>query len=250
MLELICVVNSLIVTANYLTDTVFLCRILATNHGKQAMKTTVLSKTEAQLFIEKFLSQDDFYGLSQSVVDAYSALEGVYKATPALGAFMVGYDLRPHLLRVFVEHQLKKYTDLNAGFSHEIRFNLAKNCQHLRLFKNNLALTSHYMGAKCERPEARSALYKANLSQMNLDFFDYEKTEQDILKNVAYAQIMHGGFVKPISILINIPTEDQIGTIGSFPLAIPDENKTKVEEIVEEESWKLKNTLEELKNGS
>lgn len=214
------------------------------------METSNLSKTKTQLFLEGFLSQEEFEGISQSISNAYSAVEGVYKSTPALGAFMVGFDLRPHLLRVFVEHSLQKYADTHEEFTHEVRQNLARNCNHLRLYKNGLALTSHYMGSKCERPEARKALHKANLTERNGNLFEFENDEPDVFKNIGYAQIMHGGVVKPINILINIPSRDQSFSVGSLPLAIVGENKIQVEEIIEEAPFKLYETIEEMKNGN
>lgn len=215
------------------------------------MKKIKFSKTETQLFLDKFLGEDEYLGISQSVVNAYSAVEGVYKATPALGAFGgIGFDLRPHLLRVFVEHSLQKYADTHNEFTHEIRLNIAKNCSHLRMYRKGLALTSHYMGAKSDRPAARRALHKINLTERNRDLFEFESSEEDVFQNIAYAQIMHGGIIKPANILINIPTRDQFGTLGSIPLVIPTENKTQVEQIIDEIPFKIKEAIEEFTNGN
>lgn len=215
------------------------------------MKNLKFSKTETQLFLDKFLSEDEFHGFSQSVVNAYSAVDGVYKATPALGAFgNIGFDLRPHLLRIFVEHSLQKYADTHNEFTHEIRLNIAKNCSHLRVYKNGLALTSHYMGANSDRPAARKALHKINLTERNRDLFEFENNHRDAFENVAYAQIMHGGIIRPTNILINIPSKDQYGTLGSIPLSIPTENKTQVEEIIDETPFKLKEAIEEYTSGN
>lgn len=207
-------------------------------------------KTNTQKFISKFLSQDELNEIPQCIANAYSAVDSVYKATPALGMFMIGFDLRPHLLRVFVEHSLQKYADNHNTFTHEVRPNAANNCNHLRLYKDGLAITAHYMGAKCERPEARKALHKMNLSERNGDLFEFEKQEIDAFKNIAYAQIMHGGVSKPNNILINIPSRDQLTIIGSMSLIIPAENKAQVEKIIDETPFKLKETLEELQSGN
>ena len=214
------------------------------------MSLIQFSKTKTQLFLEKSLSQNELVGLSQSITNAYSAVDAFYKSTPALGAFMVGGDLRSHLLRVFVEYSLQKYADVNAGFTHEVRPNVANNCNHLRLYKNDLALTSHYMGAKCERLEARSALHKANLVERNGNLFELEESDADIFRNIGYAQIMHGGISKPLNILINIPSRDQLTIIGTMQLAIVTENKTQVEKIIDEMPFKLNDTIKELKNGN
>ena len=207
-------------------------------------------KTNTQKFISKFLNQDELNEIPQCIANSYSAVDSVYKATPALGMFMIGFDLRPHLLRVFVEHSLQKYADNHNTFTHEVRPNAANNCNHLRLYKDGLAITAHYMGAKCERPEARKALHKINLSERNRDLFEFEKQEIDAFKNIAYAQIMHGGVSKPNNILINIPSRDQLTIIGSMSLIIPAENKAQVEEILDETPFKLKETLEELQSGN
>lgn len=196
------------------------------------------------------MSSGEFEGVSQSISNAYSAVEKIYKTTPALGAFMVGCDLRPHLLRVFVEHSLQKFADMREEFTHDIRQNQAKNCYHLRLYKNGLALTAHYMGAKCERPEARKTLYKANLSERNMDLFAFENEGTDDFKNIGYAQIMHGGIFRPSNILINIPSRDQTYSVGSLTLAVVSENKVQVEEIIEETPFRLHDAIEELKNGN
>lgn len=214
------------------------------------MCTSNFSESQVQIFVEKFLSSEERQGISQSISNAYSAVDGIYKATPALGAFgMIGLDLRPHLLRVFVEHSLKKYADQQENFTHEIKPNTARNCSHLRLYKNGLALTAHYMGAKCERSKGRKALHKCNLSERNGNLFDYENNEQDIFKNIGYAEIMHGGFFKPTNIIINIPSRDQNYSVGAMSIAVVCENKTEVEEIIEETPFKLNEAIEELKNG-
>lgn len=207
-------------------------------------------KTKTQLFVEKFLSSSELEGVSQSVSNAYAAVEFIYRSTPALGAFIPGGDIRPHLLRVCVEHSLQKFAALHDEFTHEIRLNQARNCYHLRVYKNGLALTAHYMGAKCERPEARKALYKANLSERNMDLFSFENEEADDFKNIGYAEIMHGGVVRPSNILINIPSRDQTYSMGSLTLAIVSENKAQVEKIVEETPYKLHEITEEIKNGN
>lgn len=214
------------------------------------MKSLKFTKTETQLFVERFLSQDDLNGMSQTISSAYSAVNNLYRMTPALGAFIVGSDIRPHLIRITVEHLLQRFADTNVGFTHEVRPNIAKNCNHLRLYKNGLALTSNYMGAYCERPRARKALHKANLSERNMDLFEFENNDLNLIQDARYAEIMHGGITKPINILINIPSRDQLGTIGSIAIAIFEENKTLVEQIADEPPFNIKNIIEELKNGN
>lgn len=206
-------------------------------------------KTKTQQFIERFISSEELAGISQSISNAYSAVEEVYKATPALGAFMVGADLRPHLLRVFVEHSLQKFADNNKDFNHEIRPNAARNCWHLNVYKQGLALTTHYMGANCERTEGRKAIYKTNLSERNGDLFAFEKDEIDIFDKIGYGQIMHGGIAIPENILINIPSRDQSHSIGSMTLEIVKANKIQVEEIIEERPFKLPESIE-IQNGN
>lgn len=105
------------------------------------------------------------------------------------------------------------------------------------------------MGSHCERPEARKALHKANLSERNWDLFGFENDEIDPFKNIGYAQIMHGGIFKPAHILINIPSRDQMYSIGSFPLPVVSEVKSQVEEIIEETPFKLNETIKEIQNG-
>lgn len=214
------------------------------------MQPFKIVKSGAQEFIGKFLTHSELSEIPQCISNAYAAVDNVYKTTPALGMFMIGFDLRPHLLRVFVEHSLQKYSDNHDAFTHEVRPNTAKNCNHLRLYKDGLAITAHYMGAKCERPEARKALHKANLSERNGDLFAFENQETDTFKNIAYAQIMHGGVSKPNNILINIPSRDQLSIIGSMSLIIPAEIKVQVEQIIDETPFKLKETLEELQSGT
>lgn len=214
------------------------------------MNNLKFSKTHAQLFIEKFLNDNDLHGFSQTISSAYLAVNNLYKTTPALGAFLVGSDIRPHLIRITTEHLLQKFADVNDGFTHEIRKNIAKNCNHLRLYKNGLALTSHYMGAKCERPKARKALHKAHLSQRNMELFESENNELNLFQNIGYAEIMHGGIVKPENILINIPTRDQLDIIGSISLAVQEANKTLVEQIADEPPFTIKEVIEEFKNGT
>lgn len=214
------------------------------------MSNLKFSKTHAQLFIEKFLNDNDLHGFSQTISSAYLAVNNLYKTTPALGAFLVGSDIRPHLIRITTEHLLQKFADVNDGFTHEIRKNIAKNCNHLRLYKNGLALTSHYMGAKCERPKARKALHKAHLSQRNMELFESENSELNLFKNIGYAEIMHGGIVKPENILINIPTRDQLDIVGSISLAVQEANKTLVEQIADEPPFTIKEVIEEFKNGT
>lgn len=213
------------------------------------MSKAGLSKTETQKFIHRFISNEDMREISRNITTAYSAVDEMYKSTPALGAFPVGGDIRAHLLRIVVEHLLQQVAD-NCGFTHEICKNAARNCNHLRIHKNGLALTSHYMGANCERREAREALHKRNLSERNFNLFDFEDNETDLFFNIGYAQIMHGGVIRPTNILINIPSRDQRRTLGSMSLLVVNENKTLVEEIVEEPPYKLKEALNEIKHGN
>ncbi len=213
------------------------------------MKQTGFSKTETQQFIHKFLSKDDLRGISQSITTAYFAVDEIFKSTPSLGAFLIGPDIRPHLLRIVAEHLLQQFAD-GSGFTHEVRKNVAKNCNHLRIYKNGLALTSHYMGANCERREARKALHKRNLSERNFDLFEFEDNETDLFLNIGYAQIMHGGVISPTNIIINIPSRDQRQTLGSMSLMVVNENTTLVEEILDEPPYKLKEALNEIKNGT
>jgi len=216
---------------------------------RKDMKRTEFSKNETQKFIHRFLSKEDLRGISQNITTAYSAVDEIYKSTPALGAFLVGADIRPHLLRIVAEHLLQQFAD-NSGFTHEVRKNVAKNCNHLRIHKNGLALTSHYMGANCERREARKALHKRNLSERNFDLFEFEDNETEFFLDIGYAQIMHGGVISPTNIIINIPTRDQRHTLGSMSLMVVNENKALVEEILDEPPYKLKEALNEIKNGT
>src|SRR6266852_2508257 len=161
---------------------------------------------DAKPLLTKFLTEDDFNALGLVVSTAYKACSQFMARNVVTGTFPVGKELRPHLLRAFVDHSLMKLADQAPGFVQEVRPNIARNCHHVRIQKGGLVLTAHYMGRKSPfRRMARFAVNRKNLSARNGELFDFESKDLDAFGDFGYAQILHGGYSSPELLLLVIP---------------------------------------------
>jgi hypothetical protein len=206
---------------------------------------------DATPIVERFLAKDDLNGLGLAISTAYKGCAVFCRNHWVTGSFPVGIEQRAHLLRAFVDHGLMRFADEREDFTHEIRPNNARNCLHVRIYKNGLALTAHFMGRKRFRRYARAARNRELLAERNTpDLFGYEDKFLDAFKDIGYAQILHGGsWDRPVFLKLVIPTRDQARIGAHMPLPIPEPDVVVAELIREEISLKLKNFKPEEDEG-
>ena len=92
--------------------------------------------------LDQFLSEEDYKNLSRAVAVGYKACDVFMMSSPVMSNFLVGMDQRSHLLSVFVEYSLT----MVDGFLYEFKQNTAKNCWHTRIQKDDLVITTHFLG--------------------------------------------------------------------------------------------------------
>lgn len=194
--------------------------------------------------ITRFLALEELDAIGMSLSNAYSACNEFMQLNVVMGAFPIGIEQRPHLLRAFVDHSLMRLADTLPGFHHELKPNAARNCQHVRIHKSGLAITAHYMGRKKFRKSARRAVNRAVLGMRNPDLFGFESTDLDLFQHNGYAQILHGGITKPDMLVIAIPTRDQVHVGAAMSLTIPTPDRVEAESILEEMEYRLKTNTE------
>ena len=199
---------------------------------------------DATPLIAKFLTDDDLKAIGLAVSTAYKACAEFTRKNFVTGSFPVGVEQRSHLLRAFADHGLLRLADGRSEFTHEIRPNNARNCHHVRIYKNGLAMTAHFMGRNRRRFRhfARSALNREMLAFRNTpDLFGYEQAELDLFKDMGYAQILHGGGGDiPELLKLVVPTRDQARIGAHMPLPIPAPDVVAAELIREEMDIQLK----------
>ncbi|SRR6266567_829475 len=206
---------------------------------------------DATPIVERFLAKDDLSGLGLVISTAYKGCAMFCRNHWVTSYFPVGMEQRAHLLRAFVDHGLMRFADEREDFTHEIRPNNARNCHHVRIFKNQLAITAHFMGRKKFRRYARVARNREFLAERNTaDLFGYEDKFLDVFNDTGYAQILHGGSAdRPEFLKLVIPTRDQASIAAHMPLAIPEPDVVVAELIREEITLKVKNFKSEEDEG-
>jgi hypothetical protein len=196
---------------------------------------------DARMLVTRFISDDDINALALAIATGYRACAEFMSQSVVTGVFPIGTEQRPHMLRAFVDYALMRYADTRAGFYQEIRTNAANNCRHVRIYKNNLAITAHFMGRRRFRRMARSAVNRAALAARNKDLFGFESAEADVFADFGYAQMLHGGNSNPELLILAIPTRDQRGIAVATDLDIPAPDLVAAEQIREAMSFGLKN---------
>lgn len=195
---------------------------------------------DARPLIEQFLAKDDLEALALAVATPYKACADFMGSNVVTSSFPIGIEQKPHLLRAFIDHSLMRMADSRAGFNHEMKWNVAHNCMHIRVFKGRCAMTAHFMGRKNFRTSARHAENREILAMRNGDLFAYEGSEMDDFANNGYVQILHGGNASPEFLMLVIPTHDQSRIGAGMELKIPAVDAAAAEVIREEMILKLK----------
>ncbi|WP_374088075.1 hypothetical protein [Methylomicrobium lacus] len=186
-------------------------------------------------FFSKYLDESDLHALSSAVHTGYWSVEHLFEVNTILGRFPPGLDQRPRLINVFVEYYLTKIS--NKGFRSEIKKNHARNCNHVRLYKDDLTITQHFLGSTSPRSMARKAIYRGVLTALNYDLFssfEEEETDHDL-----YGHLYHYGLKNPEVVMLAVPDTNQ-GKILGKPLLLPKIEKQQEKESVEE----IKDTIE------
>jgi len=190
----------------------------------------------AKDILNRWLAEDDYGLLGQAVVDGYSACDEFMSKNIVFSEFALGREHRSHLLRVFVDHALNNVPLKNKSFKQELSSNKARNCWHIRLHKDGLVITSHFMGKRKFRKMARPAVNREILADMNGDLFAGESDQLDVCveSGAAYCNLLHGGRKSPDLSMLVIPNRDQARTIGaSCHLPRPSPQRAKSEEITD-----------------
>jgi len=212
-----------------------------------------MAESDAKLILGKWLNEPDYPKIGQAIANGYSGCNHVMRNNVLFSSFAIGRDFRSRLLGICVEYELDKMCLELDGFSPEIAFNKAKNCLHLRIHKDGLVITSHFMGKNIAsiRSSVRIAKNRAILADRNGDLFADCFDEVDISDQTgaAYCQIMHGGFEKPVLSMLVVPNQNQHGILAKSSLPIP-EPEIVSEEKIEEYVLRLKSQTEEFENGN
>ena len=205
---------------------------------------------DAKLLLDRRLEEYDYELLGQAVVNGYKACDDLFNKNVVLGEFVLGRDYRPRLISLFVEHSLSRIAASNIGWESNIKYNDAGNCLHLRLSKEGIIFTSHFMGQKKFRPMARKAGNRESLASRNGDLFAHEASSVEFCGNngIAYCHIRHGGKQVPEHLFLAIPNRSQSGSIGAaYELPKPSPQKIEVEEIEDEVRLELQEQVENVK---
>ena len=201
---------------------------------------------DAKPLIDHWLTEYDYFGIAQSVVDAYRACDKFCNSNTVTESFPPGVELRSNFLNVFVQHALWRFAERTDGYYYEIKPNAARNCRHTRIHKGTLSLTAHFVGRGCDRSSARSALYLGALASKNFDLFSSSDNVE--LPSHLHCQLLHGGWVAPQVLSLGIPTADQSNLSHAMTLTIPKVNLTNEEKIREKISLQLLESTIEFRN--
>lgn len=188
------------------------------------------------ILVPKFLAERDLEAIGAAITMGYRACDSFMKSNVVTDNFMVGMDQRSRLISVFVEFALTKLD----GFTYELKPNAAHNCWHTRIFKNQLALTAHFLGrGNTSRSIPNSAINRAVLSSRNLELFADESNDADIVGDIGYCWILHSGFMTPKFAGLAIPSRNQSAVIANTPLPLVDIEPSAIEQVREEMTIKL-----------
>ena len=195
---------------------------------------------DARPLVEQVFTQEDLDAIALAIATPYKACTDFMRQSVVTSTFPIGMEQKPHLLRAFVDHSLMQLANYRSGFRHEIKWNDAHNCQHVRIFRGKYAITAHFMGRSKFCQSARYAEYRTILAARNGDLFGHDAT-LDVFKDGGYVQILHGGNTSPEFLTLAIPTRDQYGIGAGMELRIPAPDAVAAEMIREEMQIKLKN---------
>jgi hypothetical protein len=197
---------------------------------------------DAKPILNQWLLEDDYVLFGQTLANAYLACDNLMRSSIVLSNFAPGIEHRSDLLGIFVQHALSKVPELAQGFASSLDLNAARNCCHLRLYKQRgFVLTAHFVGTTNFRSVARKAENRAILASANYDLFENEAIRPDVSDDLShvYCHLLHGGTVKAAHGTLAIPRRDQEGYVASTPLAIPSPQRAQTEEIKEEMAFKI-----------
>lgn len=205
---------------------------------------------DAKPILDRWLDGDDYQALGQAVVNAYHGCDQVMASNLVFSEFVVGREHRSYLLGIFVQYAINNISETRPDFFQELKPNSARNCWHVRLNKNGLLLTAHFMGKKDFRKMARPAMNRALLAGRNGDLFASEASTLDICdeKGFAYCHLLHGGKYEPELSMLAIPSYDQTTIGASCPLPLPAPETAKSEEIADSVIMRLRKQANEIDN--
>jgi len=211
-------------------------------------KREIFIVQNAKPILDQLMSEDDYLAIAEATAKAYKACDEFFQRNIVTSNFVSGMQHRSDLINAFVEHALTNMA-ADRNFFFESKPNDAKNHWHIRLYKDRLSLTSHFLGRNGKRSKARSANCRAILASRNFDLFEDETVASAENPTHIYCQILHSGFIRPDAICLAIPTADQSNVSHSMQLSIPEPTITNQEQIREEMTLKLL-SVEVAQNGS
>lgn len=170
------------------------------------------------------LSEEDEYLIAKGVSTGYQACHRFMQECMALGSFYPGMTHRGYLLGIFAQFGLDQVAAQSQKFFSSVKPNQIRNHFHSHFeFPSRLHLTAIYTGKKADR-RGRKAVYRGLLAQANgpglFSELENQAPAPSDLNDPIYAQILHGGWEKPIAIVLAIPNPDQ-RTYSLLPHALP-----------------------------
>ena len=186
-----------------------------------------------EIMVESGLTQNHFAALGAAISEAYAALDGLSNSVPMLGsAFLPGHRSLGSMRNVAVQHALHLKAKETRLFQTDYGWNAINNHAFLQLKHKRVQLTAHYLGPRGTRG-IRKAIYRSELQMRNGDLFAGERKQADIHpKGQVYAQIVHGGLLKPILAAIRIPNRDYLSRkLSSFVLQIGEPSSVAIENV-------------------
>ncbi|VAW51832.1 hypothetical protein MNBD_GAMMA06-2049 [hydrothermal vent metagenome] len=200
---------------------------------------------DAKLILSPFLNEADYEALGSAVVTGYKACDLFMASNTAMDNFIVGMEQRSRLISVFVDHALTKID----SFNYEVKPNAANNCRHVRIYKEQLAITAHFLGrGKCPRKLPNKAINRAQLSERNMSLFPDDSEQPDISSELGYCWLLHSGFVTPRETSLAIPTRDQSSVHAITSLPLVDVEYSAIEQVREEMTIELISRTEQAEN--
>jgi hypothetical protein len=181
--------------------------------------------------LDKWLTEEDYLTLGSTVTAGYLACNDLIARSVIFSEFAIGVEHRPYLIRICVEHALNLLAMRDQAFRVEITPNMAHNCLHVRLYKGQFVLTSHFLGEKNFRHLSRPAINREILASLNCDLFEdqalsFQLSTTENLES-PYWQILHGGSRIPEVLMLALPSADQKKLLATYslPQAAPDRIK-------------------------
>jgi hypothetical protein len=179
------------------------------------------------------MADEHFATLGRAIPEGYAALQSLAAETPMFSQFLPGSTSLGYLRNIAVQYALQAKAATTGHFYISNAMNKARNHTFLKLQFGQTIFTSHYAGPRGTRG-VRKSISRAEMIERNGDLFRLESDlpDADMLKQAAYAQIVHGGKIVPVFAAIFIPNRDQRASkLEPLILSLEKPNSHQVEEV-------------------